>query len=140
MTSDCCSPNTSYIRCIYLRIRWCGVSYFLTSKLAKLSSEGVKFWPKFLRIGRKLRYKSWLFSFLPKKSDFPSKFGLKYRALFQVFCPLIQCVFTQKISKKLIFPQIAPKIQGTLFTFPPKKVIFLKVRLHIEHYFDFFAQ
>ena len=51
------------------------------------------------------------------------------------------CFYT-KNSQKLFFPQIAPIIQGTLLlTFLPKKVIFfLKIRLHIEHYFDFYAQ
>ena len=82
------ASNLAIILVLYLPLyKMMRGSYFLTSKLAKLSSEWVKFWPKFLRIGRKLRYKSWLFSFLPKKSDF-----------------------------------------------------FLKMRLYIEHYFDFFAQ
>merc|ERR1712208_198626 len=51
------------------------------------------------------------------------------------------CVFTPKIPKTFTFPQIAPIIQGILLTFLPKKVFFfLKMRMHIEHYFDFFAQ
>ena len=58
--------------------------------------------------------------FSPKKSDFsPAN-----RALFWLFCPVIQCVFTPKIPKKLIFPQITTIIQGTLLRFLPKKVIF----------------
>ena len=44
-----------------------------------------------------------------------------YRALFWLFCPIIYCVFRPKIPKKLIFPQIANIIQGTLLTFLPKK-------------------
>ena len=36
----------------------------------------------------------------------------------------MQCVFTPKIPKKLIFPQIVTIVQGTLLTFIPKKVIF----------------
>ena len=35
---------------------------------------------------------------------------------------IIQGVFTPKIPKKLIFPQIETIIQGTLLTFQPKKV------------------
>ena len=41
-----------------------------------------------------------------------------------LFFPIIQCGFTPKIPKKLIFPQISTIIQGTLLTFLPKKVIF----------------
>ena len=142
---------------------------------------------------------------MPKKSIF-LKLRLKYfsklnclgggvyRALFWLFCSIIQSVFTPKIPKKLIIPQIAHIIQGTLLTFLPKKVIFsskctcissiiltflpnnpvcfynknsqkvnfssnyanntvhfidfspkksdlfLKMLLHIKHYFDFFAR
>ena len=79
-----------------------------------------------------------LLTFLPK-----SHFSLKmrhapaYRALFWLFWPITQCLFTTKIPIKLIFPQIAPIVQGTLLTFFPKKVIFPKKCLHIEYDFDF---
>ena len=72
-----------------------------------------------------------------------SHFSLKmrhapaYRALFWLFWPITQCLFTTKIPIKLIFPQIAPIVQGTSLTFFPKKVIFPKKCLHIEYDFDF---
>ena len=62
--------------------------------------------------------------FSPKKKLFFPQNAPAYRALFWLFCPIIQCVFTPKILKKLFFPQNAPNIQGTLLTFLPKKVIF----------------
>ena len=62
-------------------------------------------------------------TFLPKKLIFPQN-APAYRARFWLFCPIIHCVFTQKIPKKIIFPKIMPIIQGTLLTFLPKKVIF----------------
>ena len=62
--------------------------------------------------------------FSSKKSVFFSQNAPAYRALFWLFCPIIQCVFTPKIPKKLSFLQIATIIQGTLSTFLPKKVIF----------------
>ena len=34
------------------------------------------------------------------------------QTLFWLFCPIIYCVFTQKIPKKLIFPKIANIIRG----------------------------
>ena len=69
------------------------------------------------------RIQGTLLTFLPKKVIFSQNVPAN-RALLWLFCPIIQCVFTPKILKKLIFPQIAPRIQGTLLTFLPKKVIF----------------
>ena len=60
-------------------------------------------------------------TFLPKIVIFPQN-APAYRALFWLFCRIIQCVFTPKTPKKLIFPQIATIIQGTLLTFLPKKM------------------
>ena len=80
-----------------------------------------------------------LLTFLPKKVIFSSKCACILSTILS-FCPIIQCVFTPKIPKKFIFPQISPIIQGTLLTFSEKKDFVLKMRLHIEHYFDFFAQ
>ena len=79
-----------------------------------------------------------LLTFLQKKVILPQN-APAYRAQFWLFCLIIHCVFTPKIPKKLIFPQIETIIQGTLLTFLQKKVIYLKMRLHIEHHFDFFA-
>ena len=59
-----------------------------------------------------------------RKKRFCPKNAPAYRALFWLFCPIIHCLFTPKIPKKLIFPKIATIIQGTLLTFLPKKVIF----------------
>ena len=64
-----------------------------------------------------------LLTFIPKKWFFPQN-APAYRALFWLFCLIMQCVFTPKIPKKLIFPQIVTIVQGTLLTFIPKKVIF----------------
>ena len=61
-----------------------------------------------------------LLTFHPEKVIFSSN-APAYRALFWLFCPIIQCVYTTKIPKKLIFLQIAHIIQGTLLTFFPKK-------------------
>ena len=66
----------------------------------------------------------WFSLVIGKKSDFFPQNMPAYRALFLLFCPIIQCVFTPKIPKKFIFPQIEPIIQGTLVTFLPKKMIF----------------
>ena len=49
--------------------------------------------------------------------------ALAYRALFWRFCHIFHCVFTTKIPKKLIIPQNATIIQGTLLTFLTKKEI-----------------
>ena len=43
--------------------------------------------------------------FSPKKIDFFSQNASAYQALFWLFSPIIHCVFTTKIPKKLIFPQ-----------------------------------
>ena len=53
-----------------------------------------------------------LLTFLPKKVIF-SQNSPAYRALLWLFYPIIQCVFTPKTPKKLIFPQISHIIQGT---------------------------
>ena len=79
-----------------------------------------------------------LLTFLPKKVIF-SQNAPAYRTLFRLFCPINQ-MFLHKNSQKLIFPQIAPMKQGTLLTFLQKNDFLLRMRLHIEHYFDFFAQ
>ena len=47
--------------------------------------------------------------FSPKKKLLFPQNVPAYQALFLLFCPIILCVFTPKIPKKLIFPQIAPK-------------------------------
>ena len=62
-------------------------------------------------------------TFLPKKMIF-SQNAPAYRALLWLFCQIIHSIFAPKIPKKLIFPQIANIIQGTLLTFLPKKLIF----------------
>ena len=59
----------------------------------------------------------------PKKSDFFLKIRL-YIVHYFDFLPNNPERFSTKIPKKLIFPQIATIIQGTLLTFLPKKVIF----------------
>ena len=64
-----------------------------------------------------------LLTFLQKKWFFPQN-ASAYRALFWLFCLIIQCVFTPIIPKKLIFPQIVPIKQGTSLTLSPKKMIF----------------
>ena len=61
--------------------------------------------------------------FSPKKVIFPQN-AHAYRALFWLCCLIIHCVFTPKIPKKFIFPQIMPIVQGTLLTFLPKQVVF----------------
>ena len=50
--------------------------------------------------------------------------SLYYLKKWNPFILWFLCVFTPKIPNKLIFPQIATIIQGTLLTFLPKKVIF----------------
>ena len=65
-----------------------------------------------------------LLTFLPKVIFSTNE--QEYRALFWLFCPIIQCVFTPKIPKKLIFPQIAPIIQGFIDFSPKKKWFFPK--------------
>ena len=50
---------------------------------------------------------------LLRKKRFCPKNAPAYRALFWLFC-IIHCVFTPKIPKKLIFPQILPT---KIFTF-----------------------
>ena len=58
-----------------------------------------------------------------EKSDSSSKCVCIWSTIL-TFLPNNPLFFTQETPKKLIFSQIAPKIQGTLFTFLPKKVIF----------------
>ena len=82
---------------------------------------------------------STLLTFLTKNVILPQN-APAYGARFWLFCPIIHCVFTPKTPKKFIFPQIVSIIQGILLSFLQKKRFFLKMRLHIEHYFDFFAQ
>ena len=78
--------------------------------------------------------------FSPKKVIFSSKCERISNTLLTLF-PNNPVFFTTKIQKKLIFPQISIIIQGTLLTFLSKKIeFFLKMRVQIEHYFDFFAQ
>ena len=82
-----------------------------------------------------------LLTFFQNKWFFPQNAPV-YRALFWRFGPIIPVCFYTKNSQKVNFPQIANIIQGTLLTFLPKNIIifFLKMRLDIEHYFDFFAE
>ena len=79
--------------------------------------------------------------FSPKKVVFSSKCAFISSSILTFLSNNPLCFYT-KTSQKVIFPQIAPIIQGTLLlTFLPKKVIFfLKMRRHIEHYVEFFAQ
>ena len=60
--------------------------------------------------------------FSPKKLIFSSKRACISSTIL-TFCPIIHCVFTPRIPKRLFFPQIATIIQGTLLTFLQKKVI-----------------
>ena len=70
--------------------------------------------------------------FSPEKSDFSSKCAC--------ISSTILTFYRTKISKKFIFPQIVPNNTGHFIDFSPKKSDFyLKMRMHIEHYFDFFA-
>ena len=85
------------------------------SFLAKKTQKTGKNWMcRYRAIYRHFSQKNWIF---PQNAR-------AYRALFWLFCPLTHCVFTPKILKKLIFPQIALLIKGTLLTFLPKNVIF----------------
>ena len=79
-----------------------------------------------------------LLTFLPKKVIF-SQNAPAYRTLFWLFCPINQYVFTQKFPK-VNFPSNCAYETGHFIDFSPKKNDFLlRMRLYIEHYFDFFA-
>ena len=76
--------------------------------------------------------------FSPKKVIFSSKCAFISSSILTFLSNNPLCFYT-KNSQKVIFPQIAPIIQGTLLTFLPKVIFSLKIRLHIEHYFVFFC-
>ena len=76
--------------------------------------------------------------FSPKKMIISSKCTCILSNIL-TFLPNNTVCFTTEIPKKLNFPQIASIIQRTLLSFLWKKVIFLKMLLHIELDFDFFA-
>ena len=73
---------------------------------------------------KKKRY-LWLPPF-HKKWFFPQN-APRYRALFWLFCPIIHCVFTSKISKKFIFFSNCTYSTGHFIDFSPKKSIFSSI-------------
>ena len=90
-----------------------------------------------------------------EKSDSSSKCACIWSTISTFLPNNPLSVLHQKLPKSSFFSQIVPIIQGILLTFLPNKVIFsancaiissniltffLKMCLHIEHYFDFFAQ
>ena len=92
------------------------------------------------KISKKFEYNTGNFIEFSSKKEFFFLNAPVFRALFWLFCIIIQCVFTPKKSQKVHFPSNCVYITGHFIVFLPKKRFFLKMRLHIEHYFDFFAQ
>ena len=77
--------------------------------------------------------------FSPEKSDFPSKCACISSTIL-TFLPNNPSCFYTKNSQKVHFSSNCAYNTGHFIDFSPKKSdFFLKMRLHIEHYFDFFA-
>ena len=81
-----------------------------------------------------------LLTFLPKKVIFSSKCACISSTIL-TFLPNNPVCFYNKNSQKVNFPSNCDYNTGHFIDFSPKKSnFFLKMRQHIEHYFDFFAQ
>ena len=127
--SSICVYNTGYF------IDFAPQKMIFSSKCAWISSTILTFLPNnpvcfYTKNSQKVNFSSncanntgHVIDFSPKTVIFSPKCACLW-ALFWLFCPIIHCDFTPNIPKKLIFPQIATIIQGTLLTFLPKKVIF----------------
>ena len=76
--------------------------------------------------------------FSHKKVIFSSKCACISSTILTFF-PNNPLFFTTQIPKKLNCPQIAPN-RALYWLSPKKSNFFLKMRMHIEHYFNFFAQ
>ena len=99
------------------------------------------FWGKWKKITmRQPIIHGTLLTFLPKKVFFPSKCAWISSTIL-TFLPNNPVCFYTKNSQKVIFSSNCGYNTGHFIDFSPKKSdFFLKMRLHIEHYFDFFAQ
>ena len=81
-----------------------------------------------------------LLTFLPKKVIFSSKCACISSTIL-TFLPNNAVCFYTKNSQKVNFSSNCDYSTGHFIDFYPKKSNFsLKMRQHIEHYFDFFAQ
>ena len=77
----------------------------------------------------------------PQKSDFPPSKCTSISSTILTFLPNNPVCFYTKNSQKVHFSSNCTYNTGHFIDFSPKKSdFFLKMRLHIEHYFDFFAQ
>ena len=77
--------------------------------------------------------------FSPEKSDFSSKCAC-ISSTISTILPNNPLCFHNKKFQKVHFPSNCAYNTGHFIDFSPKKSdFFLKMRLHIEHYFDFFA-
>ena len=78
--------------------------------------------------------------FSPKKSDFSSKCA-SISSTILTFLPNNPVCFYTKNSQKVNFSSNCDYNTGHFIDFSPKKSdFFLKMRQHIEQYFDLFAQ
>ena len=78
--------------------------------------------------------------FSPEKGDFSSKCACISSTIL-TFLPNNPFSFYTKNSQNVHFSSNCAYNTGHFIDFSPKKSdFFLKMRLHIEHYFDFFAQ
>ena len=78
--------------------------------------------------------------FFPKKNIFSSKCACISSTIL-TFLPNNPVCFYTKNSQKVNFPSNCAYNTGHFIDFFPKKSdFFLKMHLHIEHYFDFFSQ
>ena len=78
--------------------------------------------------------------FSPKKSDFFSKCDCISSTIL-TFLPNNPMCFYNKNSQKVNFSSNYANNTVHFINFSPKKSdLFLKMRLHIKHYFDFFAR
>jgi len=113
------AKNATYFISINFRILDYNTGHFIdfspeqsdfSSKCACISSTILTFLPN-KKKSQKVHFpqivpiiQGTLLTFLPKKVTFSSNCTCAYRALFWLFCLIIQCVFTPKNTKNLIFP------------------------------------
>ena len=122
------------------------------SKLACISSTILTFLPNnpsclYTKNSQKVNFSSNyayntgnFIDFFPKKVIFSSKCACISSNILTFVPNNLVCFYT-KYSQKIHFSSNCAYNTGHFIDFSPKKsVFFLKMRLHIEHYFDFFAQ